>query len=395
MKTFKRILAIIVSILITASTFSMSAFAAEGDTTTTTTTTLSSDVTEEPTPEPEKMTVTVTTDKEKAAEEALANDPNSVVDTSYDVGDTVIVYVKVTNNYNATALRLPVMFDSEVYELPALPNVKALNSASDNGTIGYNAENDGSFIPENYDASQFGCILLQWTAKVTNGVVGVINAPDGEYCFSFELTVKKAAGGKTGTIFIPSESDLFYDQAIEVASDATTIYYIKDAIENLYNFIDVDVIINAINMVLVPNDTYGTPAVIDEDNLFVWGFTTGLIGNAQIKQFVSSTGGAVIRSTATELGFGTGTKINLYDGTDILKTYTLILFGDVNGDALIDINDVLSISKPASGLSNYEENSLVFAADVNFDGSLDVNDVLKVSKVNLGSDTIDQSPELS
>lgn len=392
MKTFKRILAIIISALITVSAFSISAFAVEGEEASSE---ASSSSTEEvTTPDAEKMTVTVTTDKEKAAEEALAQDPNAVVDTSYDVGDTVVVYVKITNNYNATALRFPVMFDANVYELPTLPNVKALNSASDNGTIGFNAENDGSFIPENYDASSFGCILLQWTAKVTNGVVGAINAPDGEYCFSFELTVKKAAGGKTGTIFIPSESDLFYNQAIEVTSDATTIYYIKDLVESLYNFIDVDAIINAINMVLVPNDTYGTPAVIDEQNLFVWGFVEGLVGNSQIKQFVSSSSG-VIRSTATDLGFGTGTKINLYDGTEILKSYTLILFGDVNGDATIDGNDNSEISKSALGIATFEERFLEFAADVNRDGVVDDNDSVAVGKHELGSVAINQNPALS
>lgn len=378
MKSFRRILAIVISVLITISAFGMTAFAAEGDATTTTTTTVSSETEPEVVPDPEKMTVTVTTDKE-----------------NYDVGDTVTVYINVKNNYNATALRFPVMYDSEVFELPTLPNVKALNTASTAGTVGYNAENDGSLIPENYDSSSFGCILLQWTAKVTDGVVGSINAPDGENCFSFELTVKKAAGGKTGTIFVPSESDLFYNQAIEVASDASTIYYIKDAIENLYEFIDVDAIINAINMMLIPNDAYGTPATVDEDNLYVWGFNVGLTGNSQIKQYVSSTGGAVIRSVSTELGFGTGTKINLYDGTDILKSYIIIIFGDVNGDSLIDSTDALEVSKVAYSLESFADRSISFASDVNFDGIVDSNDDLLTRKVAYNLDTIDQNHDFA
>lgn len=377
MKTFRRILAIVISVLITVSAFSMTAFAAEGDDTSTSSTSVSSEAEPEVVPDPEKMTVTVTTDKE-----------------NYDVGDTVTVYINVKNNYNATALRFPVMYDSEVFELPTLPNVKALNTAATAGTIGYNAENDGSLIPENYDSSSFGCILLQWTAKVTDGVVGAINAPDGENCFSFELTVKKAAGGKTGTIFVPSESDLFYNQAIEVASDASTIYYIKDAIENLYEFIDVDAIINAINMMLIPNDAYGTPATVDENNLFVWGFATGIAGNSQIKQYVSSTGGAVIRSVSTELGFGTGTKINLYDGTDILKTYTLIIFGDLNGDAFADSNDCLSIRKVATGIEDFADLAVKFAADINDDGNIDGNDQLTLEKASSGSVEISQDREV-
>ncbi len=355
MKISKKILAILLAVILAFSVFAVSASAAGTATGT------------------EAMTVTITTDNE-----------------TYEAEQLVQVKVTVACNYNATALRFPIMYDASVYELPTIINLTAFGSCASSGTISSNVNDTAQFIPDAYDASAFGCVLVQWTASVANGEVGHINAPDGELAFTFELKTKASAVGQTGTIFIPEESNLFYYQAIENPADATTFYYIDSATAPL-TFVPANATVVGEQVALTPNEDYATPAVIDEENRFVYGFNTGIASNAEIKEYVKATGGAVIRSVPTDIGYGTGTKINLQIDAVTVKTYTLVIFGDVDGDAAADINDVPIVVSYANSSEVCDDESIIFAGDLTNDGIIDINDVPIFVSVSNGSIIIDQT----
>lgn len=83
----------------------------------------------------------------------------------------------------------------------------------------------------------------------------------------------------------------------------------------------------------------------------------------------------------------TGMSLNLK--SDGEKSYTLIVYGDNNGDGNIDIVDLLKVQKHILGVSQlgdgYKE-----ASDVNKDGVVDIVDLLKIQKHILGVNKIEQ-----
>lgn len=355
MKNSKRILAILLAVTLALSLFAVSASAAGTPTGT------------------EAMTVTITTDNE-----------------TYEAEAAVQVQVTISCNYNVPSFRFPILFDAEVYELPTIIGLKAYNTCASSGTINSNTADTEQFIPEAYDPAAFGCVLVQWTAAVTNGEVGHLNNEAGELAFTFELKTKSSAVGKTGTIFIPAESDLFYYQAIENPADATTFYYL-DSTTCAMTFVEGNAMVVGEQVALVPNEDYGTPGIVDEENRLIYGLVEGIASNAEIKEYVKATGNAVIRSAPTEFGYGTGTVVSLNIDAVPVKSYNLVIFGDIDGDAICDNNDLTHIISYAAGSTTCENPVVVFAGDLSNDGMVDIGDLPNYLAVTSGSVVIDQS----
>lgn len=71
--------------------------------------------------------------------------------------------------------------------------------------------------------------------------------------------------------------------------------------------------------------------------------------------------------------YGTGTIITVFDGNDFVGDFTLVVYGDTNGDSVCDIFDCFDIERTCSGNS---ELSGVYAeaGDIDGDGIIDIND---------------------
>lgn len=338
MNITKKILSVILSVILAVAVFGVCASAegtANGD---------------------ESMTVTVSTDKDV-----------------YAPGDEITVTVSLKTNFNMTAFRFPILFNSDVFEIPNLIGLMALNTTKVKGTLLANSLNDGSASVDGYDSSEFSVVLVQWTAGITNSTMGVLNLPNGEQSFSFKVKAKTSAAGKEGTFFIPSEYKGFYNQAIQTPTDATTVYYIDDA-KFTKEFVSKTVSVVGETVDLVPNTAYDSQAVIDKDRMFVYGFDVGMGTTAELKQKVVASGSGTIKVVYTDYGLGTGAKINVLSDNTVVKSYTIIIFGDVNGDAVIDTNDSSDVLSAASGLKDYEDDCIIMAADLNGDSSVDTMD---------------------
>ena len=338
MNITKKILSVILSVILAVAVFGVCASAegtANGD---------------------ESMTVTVSTDKDV-----------------YAPGDEITVTVSLKTNFNMTAFRFPILFNSDVFEIPNLIGLTALNTTKVKGTLLANSLNDGSASVDGYDSSKFSVVHVQWTAGITTSTMGVLNLPNGEQSFSFKVKAKTSAAGKEGTFFIPSEYKGFYNQAIQTPTDATTVYYIDDA-KFTKEFVSKTVSVVGETVDLVPNAAYDSQAVIDKDRMFVYGFDVGMGTTAELKQKVVASGSGTIKVVYTDYGLGTGAKINVLSDNTVVKSYTIIIFGDVNGDAVIDTNDSSDVLSAASGLKDYEDDCIIMAADLNGDGSVDTMD---------------------
>ena len=120
-------------------------------------------------------------------------------------------------------------------------------------------------------------------------------------------------------------------------------------------------------------DLEGTGLVIDDEG-YIFGFEEGTTSE-DARELIKFVGAAELRIYETKNGFGTGTMIQFISTKtgDILGTYTVLVFGDANGDAVIDTFDVAYITELVN--SGEEPPMLLKVLDLVQDGYLDALDV--------------------
>lgn len=133
---------------------------------------------------------------------------------------------------------------------------------------------------------------------------------------------------------------------------------------------------SAVDITLIPKA--GSTTVVDEERGFIYGLEQGLSTAEFLSDFVTVTGGGILEYIFHGDDFGTGTKVELknpVDGT-VIATYYIVIFGDVNGDGLIDFSDFDILRLMASFADTIPEGEpFRFAADLTADGIIDVFDV--------------------
>lgn len=351
MKTSKRILAVILTAVLAFSVFAVSAFAVDGS-----------------------MTYTVAADS-----------------STYATGDTVTVNVYLQNDYNATCLRFPVLYSADVFEIPT-SGVK-LTAYDDcltyKGSLEANTTNDAALYPEGYDSSAYGCVLVQWTAAVTSTRVGCFNSTESVKCFSFQLKVKSTAGGATGSIFIPSESNLFYNQAVTDPANAGTICRINPTFT--FEGLDVEIDAGSSNGIT----TYdGSQVIIDHSNKVIKNWAGLTMSKATIQANVKPLGTATLTfavSDGTAGTWGTGAKVRVWADGALLDDYHILIYGDIDGDAGISVSDLTALSMRLADIATLEGDIFVSAADVSQSGDIDVSDLTLLSNHLSDLNQLDQT----
>lgn len=364
MKTSKKIFAILLAVVLAFSAFAVCGFAVDE---------------EQQGSEKEWMTVTITTDKG--------------ADT-YAINDSVKVTVSIASNYYVPTFRFPILYDMAVLEPAVLLGLKGEGNFANKGTFTNNKFNDGTTnVPANYETGKWGVILVQWVGDAHDGAVDCINNPEGEVVFSFNMTVKGSAAGKTGTIFIPGESDLLYYQAMEDPTVATSFYYLNAETCDM-TFVPANVTVETPDVRLVPNLAYDSKAVVDEENLVVYGLEAGILSANDMRTKVSATGGSKLRVQQSEGGgFGTGAQISLTLNSEVVKTYTVVLFGDVDGDGDFTVVDVARTSLYASSKLTVPSTAVFMSADISIPQDYEIGfpDIGRISNVASSKVSLDQT----
>lgn len=138
-------------------------------------------------------------------------------------------------------------------------------------------------------------------------------------------------------------------------------------IESYYDGFTTTITLHSVKL----NDITSTIYTIDNTERFIY-----LTEPTEVEEFYlnikDNTGKLMLNEIAIENGkVGTGMMID---------NYTIILRGDVTGDGLIRVNDVMKISKYTVEGTGLEERYNLLAADVTNDSLVRVNDVMKISK---------------
>lgn len=125
----------------------------------------------------------------------------------------------------------------------------------------------------------------------------------------------------------------------------------------------------------------GTSTVIDKNSKIIYGLDEMFI---DINDYITCSN-CEISVNATINGLGTGSTVNVIVDDSVKETYTILIFGDVNGDGKCDGEDSIIVDCFVTGLLN--ENNVdaatYSAADCNHDGKIDNLDVELLQEAGL------------
>ena len=134
----------------------------------------------------------------------------------------------------------------------------------------------------------------------------------------------------------------------------------------------------------------GSGAVITNDK-FIYGLAAGL---DSIDGYVAaSADGCEVKVTKSGDKIGTGTLVEIYKDGYLVDTYTVVIFGDVDGDGWYDAQDAYIVSLITNGLLTREQTgeAKYLAADCNHDGVIDGADIEILQNAGLLLGDVDQS----
>lgn len=146
--------------------------------------------------------------------------------------------------------------------------------------------------------------------------------------------------------------------------------------------------------VVIPDPVLSTSVYKISTEGFITGIKTFPVKVEDFKKNLTVTDGAikVLSADGSELSgnVGTGAVVKLYNTEGEEKaSYTVIIYGDTNGDGIINAKDLLVIQK-----NNIQVKALsgvyLTAADVTRDGKVNAKDLLLVQKNNIKVSTIEQ-----
>ena len=136
----------------------------------------------------------------------------------------------------------------------------------------------------------------------------------------------------------------------------------------------------------------GTTIEIHDEDKIIYGLEAGITSDDLLKCF-SVSDNCYIDANNEKLG--TGTILSLYSNEtgEVIDKYTIILFGDVNGDGWYDGMDAITVSCIANGMLTREQvgEAVWMAADCNHDGKIDQADVDLLNQAGLLLSSVDQT----
>ena len=133
-------------------------------------------------------------------------------------------------------------------------------------------------------------------------------------------------------------------------------------------------------------------AIVDYENAVIFGLESGITLDT-IDEYIAVSGNGYIEISNYVTYLGTGTVVTLkHNETDeVIATYSLVLFGDLNGDGLVTSVDQTMLKKAANG-SLELEGAAKIAADLNGDGIFgDSTDYALMKQVLKGKAEINQT----
>ena len=182
-------------------------------------------------------------------------------------------------------------------------------------------------------------------------------------------------------------------QSKRPASTALTIDYSQnDTFDNNYN--NVELMLEDIDLYFIPDNLVtakeNANTVVSSD--FIFGIEPG---TKSLSDYLIIKDGYSAEYSSENVV--TGQTLGIYYNDLLIKKYTVILFGDVNGDGWYDGQDSFIVNCIANGLLSREQigEAKWMAADCNHDGEINSSDVLLLEQAGLLLSNVDQTASKS
>ncbi len=302
----------------------------------------------------------------------------SVESSELSTAQSTTVSVKVTTNYPVATMSIPVFYDKtlvEVSDATATLTDYSVNSAI---TDIQSADSSKVYANTGMDSEKFGFVLVNYIGGAGEDVSETLDS----VVLTFKITAKTDVSG-TAAIKCVNESAKTDDNVagtLYFGSTVTgrTINSIPENIENIdITKAQANVSIVTGGPTIIANkDLTG---VVDNENNYVYGVDAGITEEDLAGYFTVTNGSFEI--VANDAGYKNGTGATLVvkdnDGNEVAH-YTLVIFGDVNGDAVINSTDITE-------LTLFTQNAVAlvdaayFAANVNGDASSNSTDITEIT----------------
>lgn len=251
---------------------------------------------------------------------------------------SVPVYIK--NNHGIMGYKLFFEFDNEVL------NFISVSSSGINGIFDYNLSDDGKMVS------------VVWNSSDDYGLDGLL------FKINFEIIEK-------------SDTNIYMDY-----SPDDTFNSDWDDVILVCNNIVLKAKSNSI--IVSKKDSY---SVID--GKFVYGLNAGM---KSLDSDLEVVDGYELKYDMIHT-IGTGTVIKATKDGAVSESYTIIIFGDVNGDGWYDGMDAMIVKCIAAGMLSKDDvgEAVWIAADCNHDGVIDDSDVELLEQAGVLLANVDQS----
>ena len=332
----------------------------------------------------------VTTSAEDAVveEETADGIANVTIQTSADIvkpGDVITVTVNVSTDYDALSMRWPVLFSSSFFEFVEDSNAPTEEMTVLGGrfTVVTN-ETDGKVFTSEHTPDEYQCVAIQWLGVGSQKPISY-NKPDGMGIYTFSLKVKNDVEmGESGEILLGNENE-FYTQMLRPGVENPTLTN-----GGIFNG---NITFNCTKAVVaypVPDivPAEGTSTVVDKEAGIIRGIDLNVVDN--IDDYIDTVCCEIEITYSQENKIGTGTKVTLtYEG-EFWKEYTVVIAGDVNGDANIDVLDYITLDLAEASEITLADSELL-AGDLNGDVAVTSADKLSLDAYMIFAGEIDQA----
>ncbi len=248
-------------------------------------------------------------------------------------------------------------------------------------------------------------VLVEDKLILAGGELETATAPTYEYFtfagwFDSEDNEWEAGDEVTASMSLYAKYDRVAVKLVPAAATSTAMIERDGVVETYNTFSEGAKTPYGVTSIITPNaESYTAPE--DYESWFVYGLASGLkvsaladyvdvAGNGSYK--VYSTAGAELAGTAN-LGTGAVIKVTDNETNTVVEEFYVVIFGDLDGDASISVNDVTAARKELASRSWTAEGTrveyLIKAANVDLDNSISVNDVSFIRSVMARTKAVD------
>ena len=315
----------------------------------------------------------------------VANTKNTSIAISIDktelsAGQSATVTVTASADYPVATASIPVFYDKTMVTVSNATATLTSYAVAEVTTDLTAVDSAKIYANTNISSSKFGFVLVTYIG----GANDTVSTIDNKTVLTFTITAKSDVSGdalvKCVTESAKTDDNVEGMLYFGATTSGTTITSIPENVEN----IDVENASKSATITTGGADLVAKadmPTVIDNTNKYIYGITAG----DSVEDYIKVNNGSfelVANSSGYTNGTGATVKVKNASGT-VVDTYTVIIFGDVNGDAAITAADGNTVASATLG-ATIEDTANNMAADVNGDATITVADGNTVGSAALG-----------